>query len=130
MWGRLILKNRKVAGILLIIITLIISLIIMLILLIGNVIKFDGIFDTDEDKKSTQVVKLDEFKSLKSRGKNLYKFEDGSYKGYYDENLNVKIKPEFKVASDFTDGVAIVSKGDKYGVIDNMEANTAYTVIL
>lgn len=119
MWGGLNLKNKKAAGILLIIITLIISLIIMLMLLIGNVIKFDGLFNTDEDKKPIQVVKPDEFKPLKSRGKNLYKFEDGLYRGYYDENLNVKIKPQFTIASEFIDGVAIVSKGDKYGVIDN-----------
>lgn len=113
------MKNKKAVGILLIIIILIISLIIMLMLLIGNVIKFDGLFDTDEDKKSVQVVKPDEFKPLKPKGKNLYKFEDGFYKGYYDENLNVKIKPKFKVASEFTDGVAVVSEGDKYGVIDS-----------
>lgn len=113
------MKNKKAAGILLIIITLIISLIIMLMLLIGNIIKTDDLFDTDEDKKSAQIVKPDKFKPLKSRGKNLYKFEDGLYKGYYDENLNVKIKPKFKVASEFTDGVAVVSKEDKYGVIDN-----------
>ncbi|CUQ02806.1 WG repeat-containing protein [Clostridium baratii] len=117
------MKNKKAAGILLVIITLIISLIIMLMLLIGNVIKFDGLFDTDEDKKTIQVVKPDEFKPLKSRGKNLYKFEDALYRGYYDENLNVKIKPQFTIASDFTDGVAVVSKGDKYGVIDNNGEN-------
>lgn len=117
------MKNKKAAGILLVIITLIISLIIMLMLLIGNVIKFDGLFDTDEDKESAQIVKPDEFKPLKSRGKNLYKFEDGLYRGYYDENLNVKIKSQFTIASDFTDGVAVVSKGDKYGVIDNNGEN-------
>ena len=113
------MKNKKAAGSLLIIITLIISLIIMLMLLIGNIIKTDDLFDTDEDNKSAQIVKPDEFKPLKSKGKNLYKFEDGFYKGYYDENLNVKIKPKFKVASEFTDGVAVVSEGDKYGVIDS-----------
>ncbi|KJU72297.1 WG repeat-containing protein [Clostridium baratii] len=113
------MKNRKEAGIFLIIITLIISLIIMVLVLIGNIIKADGLFDTDKDKKSAQVVKPDEFKPLDSRGENLYKFEEGFYKGYYDENLNVKIKPKFKVASEFTDGVAVVSEGDKYGVIDS-----------
>lgn len=113
------MKNRKAAGTLLIIITLIISLIIMLILLIGNIIELDRFFNIEKDNNSTEIIKPDEFKPLKSRGKNLYKFEDGLYRGYYDENLNVKIKAEFKIASDFTDGVAVVSKGDKYGVIDN-----------
>lgn len=113
------MKNRKAAGILLIIITLIISLIIMLLLLMGKIMNTNEFFDIKKENKSTEIIKPDEFKPLSARGKNLYKFEDGLYKGYYDENLNVKIKPKFEVASEFTDGVAIVSKGDKYGVIDN-----------
>ncbi|MGL4570156.1 MAG: WG repeat-containing protein [Clostridium sp.] len=107
------MKNSKAAAILIGVITLVISLIIMVAILVTSYISGYGIFKGEDN-----LGKPEDFKQLDYSDKKLYSFSDGDYAGYYDEDLNVKIKPQYDFANEFSSGVAVTSKDGKVGVID------------
>ncbi|MEG2455037.1 MAG: WG repeat-containing protein, partial [Oscillospiraceae bacterium] len=79
--------------------------------------------------KNVKIVNIPKalsyFINKPSEGLCLFTKPEGGGYGYADVKGNIIIKEQFGRASDFSEGIAAVSKGDKYGAIDK----TGKTVI-
>jgi hypothetical protein len=81
------------------------------------VIKLNGKYGCI-DKKGNLVIEPTWDYIFKSKSSKQILVEKDSLYGYIDKNGNILIKPQFKEANLFSEGLAAVSNGEKYGFIN------------